>query len=760
MRPGEPGAPQTLLDAFVTAPAARVLRPGVLSGPAVARLVRGQLGDAADDGFVAACTDATGGNPLLVVELVRDLHREGRSGSPADAAAVPAAAPEAVTRAVAARLRRLTPDAVAIARSVAVLGERTELGVVAALAGLAPDTALAEHAVLARAGLFDADRLRFVHPLMQSAVLADLVGGERAEWHARAARALAADGAPEHVVAAHLLRTVATGDAWTSEILVAAGRRALSDGAPDVAVRLLRRAVAEPPPAAERAGALLALGLAEAAFGDEHGLAHLEEAAELGSPEVAGQAERARSIVLFFSVRAREGLEALERAAELLRREDGSLERDLEDDLLMARHYAGASLRGQLPALEAASADGRRAALAHLAIVRALTGAPAQLVVETARRALDDGELLRARVDHPAAYHAMQALMMSDAADESMRLIELAGAAAGRAGSRFAAGLVAGTRTFWEHEYGDLRRAEEEARIALDAFRATAGRGGADDGGVLALGGALLGQGRLDEAERLVAELPADWGPESRNVYLRSSTLRARLRLAQGRAEEALGELEAQVADERANGWAIAPRDPTRAALVEALAAVGRREEALAYAAEQIELDRRRGVATSLAGLCVARARALDGPDRIEAAREAVAVASGSPSRLARAQALTELGGSLRRAGHRADAREPLREARELAHRCGATSLEALAHEELIVAGGRPQRLALSGVEGLTAAERRVAELAARGLRNREIAETLFVSVKTVEVHLGRAYTKLEIGSRSQLAAALEAPAG
>ena len=76
-------------------------------------------------------------------------------------------------------------------------------------------------------------------------------------------------------------------------------------------------------------------------------------------------------------------------------------------------------------------------------------------------------------------------------------------------------------------------------------------------------------------------------------------------------------------------------------------------------------------------------------------------------------------------------------------------------HEELVVAGARPQRLAFSGVDALTASERRVAELAVRGLRNREIAEALFVCLKTVEVHLGRAYTKLGIKGRAQLAEAL-----
>jgi DNA-binding CsgD family transcriptional regulator len=122
-----------------------------------------------------------------------------------------------------------------------------------------------------------------------------------------------------------------------------------------------------------------------------------------------------------------------------------------------------------------------------------------------------------------------------------------------------------------------------------------------------------------------------------------------------------------------------------------------------------------------------------------------------------RARALAELGSGLRRAGRRAEARAVLAEARELAHRCGARGLEDQVHEELVVAGARPRRIALSGLDALTASERRVADLAAQGMRNRDIAQALFVTLKTVETHLGRIYAKLGIRSRSQLADALAA---
>ena len=64
----------------------------------------------------------------------------------------------------------------------------------------------------------------------------------------------------------------------------------------------------------------------------------------------------------------------------------------------------------------------------------------------------------------------------------------------------------------------------------------------------------------------------------------------------------------------------------------------------------------------------------------------------------------------------------------------------------------------LSGLDALTASERRVAQMAAADLSNKEIAQALFVTVKTVESHLGRVYRKLAVGSRKELSAALGAP--
>jgi DNA-binding NarL/FixJ family response regulator len=147
-----------------------------------------------------------------------------------------------------------------------------------------------------------------------------------------------------------------------------------------------------------------------------------------------------------------------------------------------------------------------------------------------------------------------------------------------------------------------------------------------------------------------------------------------------------------------------------------------------------------------------------EGSERLTTLEQAVAVLDGSPARLVRAEALADLGAALRRAGRRADARPPLREALELARRCSAAGLARRTADELAATGEKVRRYTPIGVESLTPSERRVAEMAASGMTNRQIAQSLFLTVKTIETHLAAAYDKLGIRSRHDLPAALGAP--
>jgi DNA-binding NarL/FixJ family response regulator len=133
----------------------------------------------------------------------------------------------------------------------------------------------------------------------------------------------------------------------------------------------------------------------------------------------------------------------------------------------------------------------------------------------------------------------------------------------------------------------------------------------------------------------------------------------------------------------------------------------------------------------------------------------AVETLARSSARLEHAKALVALGAAQRRAGQRRAARASLRAGHELAHRCGADPLTAHAEDELRTSGARLVDRPITGLDALTPSERRIASLAADGHTNPQIAQSLFLSLKTVETHLGRTYRKLGIASRTELPEAL-----
>ncbi len=267
-------------------------------------------------------------------------------------------------------------------------------------------------------------------------------------------------------------------------------------------------------------------------------------------------------------------------------------------------------------------------------------------------------------------------------------------------------------------------------------------------------------QGKLDEAAAALARtgigqsLPDD---DSRLLYF--PDIRARLRLLNG---DLVGGLE-EMLDTGRSFEAVGSRNPAliawRSPAALALLQLGEQDEAGRLTSEELELARTWGTPRALGAALRAAGLVEGGQQGLALLREAVEVLTDSPAKLEQAKARTELGAALRRANRRSEAREQLRHALELATICGATSLAARAESELLATGARPRRIALSGVESLTPSERRVAEMAAEGPTNREIAQALFVTQRTVEVHLTSIYRKLAISSRAQLAAALAEPA-
>src|SRR5262245_38226820 len=281
LRTNDPGVDAALLVELLGDPLAVPLHPRPLSQEAVAELVRGRLGDQADAAFAESCHAATGGNPLLLNELLKALETEGVQPVASHVETVRELGPRAASRAVLVRLARLHADAVAVARAVAVLGDGADLAVVAGLAGVDLRVAATATGQLARAEIMRTEApLGFVHPLVAGAVYHDIPPGERELQHERAARLLDESGASVEQVAAHLLAIPARGEGWVVAVLQHAAAQATHKGAPESAVAYLSRAVAEPPPTSQEGDVLLELGIAEALTSGPAATQHLSLAYE------------------------------------------------------------------------------------------------------------------------------------------------------------------------------------------------------------------------------------------------------------------------------------------------------------------------------------------------------------------------------------------------------------------------------------------------------------------------------------------------
>ena len=263
---------------------------------------------------------------------------------------------------------------------------------------------------------------------------------------------------------------------------------------------------------------------------------------------------------------------------------------------------------------------------------------------------------------------------------------------------------------------------------------------------------ALLEQGEADEAARVIdqgdfpEQLPLD---QVHLVWFRLS--RGRLRIETGSPERGVEELLQVGETVRLVPFDNPSSVPWRSWAAEGLRLLDRNDEARALADEELALARRWGDPYAIGASLRVLGLVEGGKAGIGLLREAVEVLAGSEARLEHARALVDLGAALRRANQRTEARERLREGVDLARRVGAFGLAERANEEIAATGARPRKVLQTGLDALTASERRVAQLAADGMSNKDIAQTLFVTIKTVEVHLSHAYRKLEIGSRAQL---------
>ena len=270
-----------------------------------------------------------------------------------------------------------------------------------------------------------------------------------------------------------------------------------------------------------------------------------------------------------------------------------------------------------------------------------------------------------------------------------------------------------------------------------------------------ALGWVLLERGQLDQATAVLRGVPL--GPATvgmpTGAYLLEA--RGRVHLARRQRAQAIADLRhcGQLSEQAR--WYNPDWLSWRSLLALALEPEDS-QEARQLAQTELELARRAGSSRAMGIALRVCGLLAGGQEGLELLEQSVAVLEPMPMRLELAYSLTEWGAALRRAGARSAAREPLRRALDLAARCGARPLVERAREEALAAGARPRRPWASGVQALTPSELRVARLAAQDVGNREIAQALFITTKTVSDHLTSAYRKLNISSRGQLATAMQ----
>ncbi|MGE3287520.1 MAG: AAA family ATPase [Pseudonocardia sp.] len=758
-RPADAGRAR-MLDAVGAEPWSVVHRLARLPEAAVHAVVASTLGGEPDAEFAAACDAATGGNPFLLTELLSEADLAGLAPTARDVGRLRALTPPGVQRAVEARLARLPAAATTLARAAAVLGDGTSLHRAARLAGLtAADAGPLADALVAARVLQPRVALSFVHPLVRSAVSAGMGPSVAGRWHRRAADLLAADGVPGDELVPHLLASPPAGDPRVVAALRDAAQRAGARGAPDVAARHLRRALAEPPDACLRAGLLHELGVAEArALRPEAPDTLAEALAATTDPASRGRIALSLLRSHFVTGRIAEAVGTCERVLDELGRLDDAdpdLTLDIEADLMVAglqelrtRPSTSARLRRRTAPEPEGPSQCRM--LAALAMEEVLLAGDPDRAAELAEKALVDGHLV---VGDAIAILpcAVAALTFSGRIRRSVQVWDDLLPALRRRGDVWGTAMALSFRGYAAHHAGDLPRAVADLRLALAIGEGTGGAMQVYSTGWLAA--ALIDADELAEVDELLATLPS---AVDETMFARNFVLSARglLRLARRRAADAAADL--RECGRRMHAWQMPGPAlcPWRPGLARALHACG--DLAGARAAADDALDAARHWATPHVLGDALRAAGLVTGD-VELLEEAVAVAAEGESPLDHARALADLGGALRHAGSVRAAREPLRKAVDLAERCGATAVARRARDELLATGARPRTLRSTGAGALTATQRRVAAMAAEGQTSREIAQALFVSRKTVETHLTQAFRKLGISARSQLAEALGA---
>jgi len=732
--------------------AALRIEPAALSLDGVGELVQRVLGRAPSPVFVSACLEQTGGYPLYLGELLRVAQERGIDPDDGAAAEIENVDAENLARHVWRRIEAVDSEAIAVVGLVSVLGERAEPGRIGLLCEL-PSARVAEiiDGLIGQGVLADRDLPCFTHPVVRASVEARLSPGLLDTWHRSAARLLDRENADIREVAGHLMKCLPEGNSWVVERLREFAGAVIGPGAPESAALALRRALAEPPAVEVQIPLLRELARAEDLSGDPSAaLGRLRDALKMTeNGRVRAEIAIDQGQVLVQASRFADAVKALEAGLEALDGEDPDLEQRIDAELItyavFSKDAREAGLR-RLARYEGQIPDGPAAqpALTAMALAAIFTGSPAAEGAALAERALRSGGF-SSGLSIETWTAAAWVLIFTDRPDLARSFCEDELPRVRRQGNPRAIFAVESTLACAALRRGDIPTAVSRAQTSL----AIADRGPHEAWAYGALALALLDAGDLDAAERALAmTLPEHWGEEADGSF---SLLYARalLRLDQGHLDQAGADLD----EMRRRSDAIGPDlrsfdDFWRIPGATLAHRRGEVERARLLALEEVETARHLG-AVGYLGMVLRTAATVNEPDPgLAMLGESIELLGASQFRLEHARSLVELGALLRRQGERVAAREPLAEGLDLAYRCGAGAVVTRALEELRACGARPRRPVRDGVDALTPSETRMAKLAAEGRTNREIAQELYVTLKTVEGTLGRAYAKLGISGR------------
>jgi DNA-binding CsgD family transcriptional regulator len=780
IRTGDVEATSALGERLLSLAGQRSLRPAELTMAATGEFLRATGLDQVSSEFVRASWEVTRGNPFLLQELAFAVRDEPLAEGAAESGRLRDFAPQSVGRSVVARLRRFGEDALELARAAAILGELASLARVARVAELGPDQAVSAAGRLLSAQLLTSmDPVRFAHPMIRSAIANETPPARKFKQQTMAAELLRLEGAPAEEIAPLLLKVAPVGSPWARDVLHQAARSSARKGAPQTAVRYLRRALEMSAPEEVEPTLLIELGLAEASSGQTASLRHFEQAlALIDDPAEEGRALYALGYTLSQYGRHVEAAEVFARGQQLFETRDPELAMRFTGAAIAATWLGFGKTRAALgsdamtrltEAVDEITARGpeshsERVLLAAAGGVRISQishwGGSARAGVELARQALRGiGASLADEMAAMAANTAITVLTAAGQSVEAERAADVIIESARQRGDLLGFAHASAVRALCAHSQGRIIDAMADAKAAIEGTELGYGTLVPIPHAILAA--CFVERDEINLADDVLGPLAALEPPTEAGYtgWTFFHWARGKLRHQSGDARGAIEEYaECRRLTADLGIWFASAACPWRRSAALAAAAVGDLEQALRLLDEDLALSQEVGLHGEVGAILQTRAVLLDDADSGALLREAIDMLEKADMPLDLARALWSLGSWLRRRGHRVESRDPLRRAQEVAHELGAIALEARAHAELLASGARGRRISLSGIDSLTPTERRVADLIARGLTNRQVAESLFVTIGTVEWHVNHIYAKFGVTTRADFKASYGAP--